>query len=52
MMARSSVDLPQPLPPTSANISPGCTVRLTLSCTTLLPKRVFRSRISITAAVS
>ena len=26
MIARSSVDLPQPLPPTSANISPGCTV--------------------------
>jgi hypothetical protein len=35
----SSTDLPLPEPPTMPNTSPGCTSKLTPSCTTCVPKR-------------
>ena len=50
MISRSSVDLPEPLPPTSAKISPGFTARLTSSWTTASPKRVLMPRTSMTVA--
>ena len=50
IVSRSSVDLPQPLAPTSAKTSPRRTEKLTSSCTTASPKRVFRRSISTTAS--
>src|SRR2546425_10057660 len=47
MMCRKTVDLPLPLPPMTTQTVPRCTVKLTSSSTTLLPKRFRRCRTSI-----
>ena len=48
--SRSSVDLPEPLPPISAKISARRTSKLMSLCTTWLPKRVCRFFTSITSS--
>src|SRR5258708_9003392 len=51
-MRRSSVVLPQPLGPTSANSSPERTSRVTPSTAATTPKRLVTSRSSTPAAIS
>ena len=50
IISRSSVDLPEPLPPISANISARRTSRSSSECTTWSPKRVDTLLISMTAS--
>ena len=50
IISRSSVDLPEPLPPINANISARRTSRSSSACTTCSPKRVDTLLISMTAS--
>ena len=51
IISRSSVDLPEPLPPMTATISLRCTARSMHWCTTWDPKRVATPRSSSTVSV-